>query len=166
MNRSRAIAPFIQHRPPMKWTNRALALLGVSTDDDVARELARLSVDADPVRRQTLEGLLTALTTFGQMQYGRGIAADREAAAALHASEDLHFIEVYVNAPLALCEKRDPKGLYARARAGELTGLTGVGAPYEPPSQPDVLLGAGEETVESEVQRVLEALIARGLIPF
>jgi bifunctional enzyme CysN/CysC len=92
-------------------------------------------------------------------------AADRESAAALHAADDLHFIEVYVDAPLAVCEERDPKGLYARARAGELTGLTGVGAPYEPPSQADVVLGAAEETVESEVERVLEALLARGLIP-
>jgi bifunctional enzyme CysN/CysC len=92
-------------------------------------------------------------------------AADREAAAALHASDDLHFIEVYVDAPLAVCEQRDPKGLYARARAGELAGLTGVGAPYEPPSRADVVLGSGEETVESEVERVMDALTALGLLP-
>ena len=79
-------------------------------------------------------------------------------------SDDLQFIEVYVDAPLAVCEQRDPKGLYARARAGELAGLTGVGAPYEPPSRADVVLGSGEETVESEVERVMDALIARGLI--
>jgi bifunctional enzyme CysN/CysC len=91
-------------------------------------------------------------------------AADREAAAALHESDQLHFIEVFVNAPLELCEQRDPKGLYARARAGELAGLTGVGAPYEAPSEPDLVLGAGEETIESEVERVLDMLIARGLM--
>jgi bifunctional enzyme CysN/CysC len=91
-------------------------------------------------------------------------AADREAAASLHAADDLHFIEIFVNAPLALCEERDPKGLYARARAGELAGLTGVGAPYEAPAQPDLVLDACRETVDGEVERVLEVLAARGLI--
>src|SRR5271166_1635624 len=93
-------------------------------------------------------------------------AADREAAAALHAADDLQFIEIFVNAPLELCEERDPKGLYARARAGELAGLTGVGAPYEPPSRPDLVLGENRETVEREVERVIDLLAARGLIPF
>jgi len=92
-------------------------------------------------------------------------AADREAAASLHAAEQLHFIEIFVDAPLELCEQRDPKGLYARARAGELAGLTGVGAPYEQPSKPDLVLGTREETVEREVERVLELLIARRLYP-
>ena len=91
-------------------------------------------------------------------------AADREAAAALHAADELDFIEIFVDAPLELCEERDPKGLYARARAGELAGMTGVGAPYEAPSAPDLVLGTLEETVEREVERVLELLVARGLI--
>jgi bifunctional enzyme CysN/CysC len=109
--------------------------------------------------------LLAEAGTIALVSLVSPYAADRKSAAALHASDDLHFIEVYVDAPLAVCEQRDPKGLYARARAGELTGLTGVGAPYEPPSEPDVVLGAGEETVESEVERVLQALVARGLMP-
>jgi adenylyl-sulfate kinase len=87
--------------------------------------------------------------------------ADREAAAALHAADELHFIEIFVDAPLELCEQRDPKGLYARARAGELPGLTGVGAPYEAPSQPDLVLRSGEESVEGAVERVLQALAIR-----
>jgi bifunctional enzyme CysN/CysC len=90
--------------------------------------------------------------------------ADREAAAALHASDELEFLEVFVDAPLELCEKRDPKGLYARARAGELSGLTGVGAPYEPPAEPDLVLGTLDETVERGVERVLELLAQRGLL--
>jgi len=93
-------------------------------------------------------------------------AADRRAAATLHVEDELDFIEVHVDAPLELCEERDPKGLYARARAGELAGLTGVGAPYEPPVEPDLVLGAGRETVEREVERVIDLLAARGLIPF
>jgi bifunctional enzyme CysN/CysC len=91
-------------------------------------------------------------------------AADRQAAAALHATDDLGFLEIFVDAPLELCEQRDPKGLYARARSGELAGMTGVGAPYEAPAEPDLTLGSFEETVEQEVERVLELLAARGLI--
>ncbi len=91
-------------------------------------------------------------------------AADRELAASLHAAEDLHFIEVFVSTPLERCQERDPKGLYARARAGELPGLTGVGAPYEAPTEPDVVIGACEEDVQVAVDRVLEALAARGLV--
>jgi bifunctional enzyme CysN/CysC len=91
-------------------------------------------------------------------------AADRDAAAALHAADGLTFIEVFVDAPLELCEERDPKGLYARARAGELEGLTGVGAPYEPPATPDLVLGSNRESVEDEVEQVLALLAARGLL--
>jgi len=91
-------------------------------------------------------------------------AADRQAAAALHAADDLGFLEIFVDAPLELCEQRDPKGLYARARSGELAGLTGVGAPYEAPAEPDLVLGSREETVEEEVERVMDLLVARGLI--
>jgi bifunctional enzyme CysN/CysC len=90
-------------------------------------------------------------------------AADRELAAALHAAEDLHFVEVFVSTPLERCEQRDPKGLYARARAGELPGMTGVDAPYEPPTQPDVVLHTCEEALEAAVDRVLDALAARGV---
>jgi adenylyl-sulfate kinase len=91
-------------------------------------------------------------------------AADRETAAALHEADDLQFIEVFVDAPLELCEQRDPKGLYARARAGELAGLTGVGAPYEAPANPDLVLGSDGETVEEEVARVMDLLAARKLL--
>jgi bifunctional enzyme CysN/CysC len=89
--------------------------------------------------------------------------ADREFAAKLHAEQELQFVEIFVDAPLELCEKRDPKGLYARARAGELSGLTGVGAPYERPADPDLVLRTREESVERGVERVLELLAARGI---
>jgi bifunctional enzyme CysN/CysC len=90
-------------------------------------------------------------------------AADRELAAALHAAEDLRFLEVFVSAPLEQCEERDPKGLYARARAGELPGMTGVGAPYEEPTQPDLVLRTCEEGIVTAVERVLQALGAGSL---
>jgi bifunctional enzyme CysN/CysC len=91
-------------------------------------------------------------------------AVDREFAATLHRDAELEFIEIFVDAPLELCEKRDPKGLYARARAGELSGLTGVGAPYERPADPDLILGTLDESVERGVERVLELLAARGIV--
>jgi bifunctional enzyme CysN/CysC len=90
-------------------------------------------------------------------------AADRDAAAFLHTVDDLQFIEIFVDVPLEVCEQRDPKGLYARARAGELAGLTGVSAPYEAPAKPDLVLGAAGESVDAEVGRVLELLAVRGL---
>jgi adenylyl-sulfate kinase len=88
-------------------------------------------------------------------------ARDREQAIEVHAAADLLFLEVFVDAPLSLCERRDPKGLYARARAGELTSLTGIDAPYEAPSCPDLLLRSGEETVQEAVERVMRVLDGR-----
>lgn len=88
-------------------------------------------------------------------------AQDRETAATLHSAADLPFVEVFVDAPLGLCEQRDPKGLYARARAGELAGLTGVDAPYEEPSNPALVLRSGEESVETAVERVIQTLAIR-----
>jgi bifunctional enzyme CysN/CysC len=90
---------------------------------------------------------------------------DREIASGLHAAQELHFIEVFVDAPLEICEERDPKGLYARARAGEITGMTGVDAPYQPPAQPDLVLRSSAESVEDAVERVLQTLAARLLHP-
>jgi adenylyl-sulfate kinase len=92
-------------------------------------------------------------------------AADREAAAALHAAADLTFVEVFVDAPLDLCRQRDPKGLYARAYAGELCDMTGVGSPYERPARPDLVLSSGEETVPVAVERVMQLLAVRALYP-
>jgi bifunctional enzyme CysN/CysC len=90
-------------------------------------------------------------------------ADDRRAAAAMHAADGLDFIEIFVDTPLEVCEQRDPKGLYVRARAGELADLTGVGAPYEAPEQPDLVLGTCEGSVDSEADRVLDLLAGRGL---
>ncbi len=87
-------------------------------------------------------------------------ARDREQAASLHAAVDLPFVEVFVDTPLALCEERDPKGLYARARAGDLKGMTGVDAPYEPPANPDLVLHSGLESIEDAVAKVGATLLA------
>ena len=83
--------------------------------------------------------------------------ADREAARAVHAHRGIAFREVHVATSLAECERRDPKGLYARARAGELDGLTGVGAPYEAPESPDLRV-VPDEPLDAAVDRVLALL--------
>ena len=71
------------------------------------------------------------------------------------------FVEIYVNAPLAVCERRDVKGLYRRARAGEIHGFTGVDDPYEAPLQAEVECRTDLETVEASVQKILLYLEAR-----
>jgi adenylyl-sulfate kinase len=68
------------------------------------------------------------------------------------------FLEVYVNAPLEVCEERDPKGLYARARAGELKNFTGISAPYEPPAKPEIELNTNELSVTECVGIILKRL--------
>ncbi len=71
---------------------------------------------------------------------------------------DDQFIEVFVNAPIEVCEKRDPKGLYAKARANEIKEFTGISAPYEPPTKPEIELRTGESSVAESVGRILEYL--------
>ena len=70
---------------------------------------------------------------------------------------DADFIEVFVDTPLEICEQRDPKGLYAKARAGELKGFTGIDAPYESPSNPEVHLD-GSAPVEQLAEQVIKYL--------
>ena len=73
-----------------------------------------------------------------------------------------HFVEVFANAPLAVCEGRDPKGMYRRARAGEIKGFTGIDDPYETPLAPEVECHTDCETVEESVAKVLRVLETYG----
>ena len=75
------------------------------------------------------------------------------------------FIEVLVDCPLEVCEERDVKGLYKKARAGEIPEFTGISAPYEAPEAPEIVLPSAEKTVEESVETVLMALRERGVIP-
>jgi bifunctional enzyme CysN/CysC len=70
--------------------------------------------------------------------------ADRDRVRHAHRKTDLSFVEVFVDTPLDVCEQRDPKGLYAKARAGEITGMTGIDDPYEVPEHPDLRLVPGD----------------------
>jgi len=79
-----------------------------------------------------------------------------ERALARRVAPEGRFLEVYLNAPLAVCEKRDPKGLYARARTGELKQFTGISAPYEPPEHPDLELRTDRLTVTQCVDLLLD----------
>ncbi|HOJ32752.1 MAG TPA: adenylyl-sulfate kinase [Candidatus Hydrogenedentes bacterium] len=87
---------------------------------------------------------------------------DRAKARAIAGTEN--FIEAYVKCSLEECERRDPKGLYAKARAGKIPEFTGVSAPYEPPENPELVLDTDLETVEESTQKVLDFLKNRGII--
>lgn len=91
--------------------------------------------------------------------------AIREEARALVEGDGSEFIEVYVATPAEVCETRDVKGMWAKARAGELRGFTGVDDPYEPPLRPEVVCHTQNETVEESVAKVLHALECRGCVP-
>jgi adenylyl-sulfate kinase len=121
--------------------------LGFSRDDrranvDRVGQMARLFADAGTVA-------LVALVS----PYARC----REKVRELHERDGLAFLEVYVNTPVEECARRDSKGLYARARDGQLTGLTGVDAPYEPPLAPDVELTPQMDS-QTAAAAVLEVL--------
>ena len=124
-------------------------------EDARTRERAPHRARRKPARRVGHDRARQPRQPLRRRPRARGGAARRRTSSA--------FLEVFVGAPLELCEQRDPKGLYARARSGELAGLTGVGAPYEAPTAPDLVLGAPEEAIEAAVERVLEALTARGV---
>jgi bifunctional enzyme CysN/CysC len=83
---------------------------------------------------------------------------DRDRARQLHDEAGLRFVEVFVDTPIELCEARDPKGLYARARAGEITGFTGIDDPYEEPVRPELVLRPGDGDPAAMAARVVALL--------
>ena len=90
--------------------------------------------------------------------------ADRDAARTIHDEAGIAFIEVFVDTPIEECEKRDPKGLYKKARAGEIKGFTGIDDPYEAPANAELVLNTVGKTVNESVQEVLDYLKQRELI--
>jgi bifunctional enzyme CysN/CysC len=91
--------------------------------------------------------------------------AGRDHARALHETAGLEFVEVFVDTPIEVCEQRDPKGLYAKARAGEITGFTGIDDPYEEPLAPDLVLPGGAVAPRDAALEIVAALVARGVLP-
>ena len=128
--------------------------LGFSADDraeNIRRigEVAKLFTDAGVI----------ALTSFISPY-----RADRDAARALHEADNLRFIEIFVDAPLEVCESRDVKGLYKKARAGEIKGFTGIDDPYEAPEAAELVLRTGEQSIDDSVRQVLDYLETEGVL--
>jgi adenylyl-sulfate kinase len=110
-------------------------------------EVARLFVDAG----------LIVLTAFISP-----LRADRD-----RARQIVHpgrFIEIYVECPLEICERRDPKGLYQKARQGTVKDFTGISSPYEPPVKPELILHSGQDPVEVSAQKTIDYLNENGIL--
>ncbi|MEY4718814.1 MAG: hypothetical protein RL563_1432 [Pseudomonadota bacterium] len=126
--------------------------LGFSNDD--RRENIRRIAEA---AKLMMESGVIAITAFISP-----FRHDRQLAKELFPEGD--FIEVYCAAPLAVCESRDVKGLYARARAGEVKEFTGITSPYEAPVNPDLVVDTGTQMLQDCVDQVLALLRTRGLV--
>jgi adenylylsulfate kinase len=111
-------------------------------------ELAKLFLDAGVI-------VLTAFVS--------PFRADRDKARALVSTGD--FIEIHCAADLSVCEERDTKGLYAKARAGEIKEFTGISSPYEAPEQPELNVNTGNSSLDSCVDQVVRYLIDKKIIP-
>ncbi|MCZ6829362.1 MAG: adenylyl-sulfate kinase [Gammaproteobacteria bacterium] len=90
--------------------------------------------------------------------------ADRDQVRALHEEAGMDFIEIFVDCSLEAAESRDPKGLYKKARAGEIKNFTGIDDPYEEPNNPEIHLHSDQQSLEEEVNAILAALKERGII--
>ncbi len=132
--------------------NRNLGFSAQDRTENIRRigEVAKLFVDSGVI----------ALSSFISPY-----AADRDQVRALHEAAGMEFIEVYVDCPLADAEARDPKGLYKKARAGEIRNFTGIDDPYEPPASPELHLHSERQTLDDEVGDILALLRQRGIIP-
>jgi len=136
--------------------NKNLGFSAEDREENIRRigEVAKLFADA---------GLIT-LTSFIS-PYAR----DRDQVRRLHEQAALPFIEVFVNTPIGVCEQRDPKGLYKKARAalaqGKGMGFTGVDDPYEAPPKPEIAISAEKITPQEAAAVVIEYLESRGIVP-
>lgn len=90
--------------------------------------------------------------------------ADRDQVRALHEAAGMDFIEIFVDCSLQAAEGRDPKGLYKKARAGEIKNFTGIDDPYEAPVKPEIHLHSDQQTLQEEIQQILSVLRERGII--
>ncbi|GAB0149508.1 MULTISPECIES: sulfate adenylyltransferase subunit CysN [Marichromatium] len=129
--------------------NRDLGFTAEDRVENIRRvaEVARLMVEA---------GLIVCVSFISPFRSERRLARER--------LDDGEFLEVFVDADLDTCEARDPKGLYKKARAGEIPNFTGIGSPYEPPEAPELRLDANGSDPETLAEQVVELLAARGVI--
>jgi bifunctional enzyme CysN/CysC len=123
------------------------------TDEDRVENIRRVAEVAKLMVEAGLIVIVSFISPFrSERRLARGLVGEDE------------FLEIYVDTPLDICEARDPKGLYKLARAGKLPNLTGIGSPYEPPAQPELVLAAGREPPDVLAGEVLTALRQRGII--
>ena len=129
--------------------NRDLGFTDADRVENIRRvaEVSKLMVEA---------GLITLVSFISPFR------AERELARNL--MEEGEFIEIFVNTPLSVAETRDPKGLYKKARAGNLKNFTGIDSPYEAPENPEIEINTAEMSVEDAAERVIKGLIERGII--
>jgi len=132
--------------------NKNLGFSAADREENIRRigEVAKLFADA---------GVIT-LTAFIS-PYRK----DRDVVRELHVKAGVPFIEVFMNTPIETCEQRDPKGLYKKARAGELKGFTGIDDPYEAPASAEVTIDATATTPEQAAGIVLDYLRKQGILP-
>jgi len=128
--------------------NRDLGFTDADRVENIRRviETARLMADA---------GLIVLVSFISPFRAERQLARER-----LEAGE---FMEIFVDTPLAECERRDPKGLYRKARNGMLRNFTGIDSAYEPPQAPDIHIRTAEMTIEQEIDFVIDAMRQRGI---
>jgi adenylylsulfate kinase len=131
--------------------NRNLGFSAADREENIRRigEVAKLFADAG----------LIAMTSFIS-PYRK----DRDLVRALHAKDKLPFVEIHMATPIETCEQRDPKGLYKKARAGELKGFTGIDDPYEAPLQPELVIDATTTTPQAAAALVFAYLQQAGII--
>ena len=121
-------------------------------------------LDGDLVRENLTKGLgFSLLTRNGVIVLVSAISPYREVREQVKQKIG-DFVEVYVSTPLEVCEQRDVKGLYKRARAGQIKQFTGIDDPYEPPLNPEVNCETQQETVEQSAQHVLDCLKSLGYL--
>jgi bifunctional enzyme CysN/CysC len=148
----------------------------------VARGRAAYCLDGDEIRRELCRDLgfdresraenVRRVAHIGRILADAGVvaivalvspfAADRRRARELHKEIGIEFVEVFIDTPVEVCQTRDPKGLYAKARRGELSGLTGAGGSYETPENPEIRLTPGP--TDASVARVCDVLACVGVI--
>jgi bifunctional enzyme CysN/CysC len=122
------------------------------TDEDRAENIRRMAEVACLFADSGLVAVVPIISPF---------IVSRAHARKIHEDRNLKFIEVHVATPLDECERRDTKGLYAKVRSGDMTGLSGVDSPYEAPKSPDVVVGANSESLQQSVAMIMAKLLVR-----
>jgi len=132
--------------------NKNLGFSAEDREENIRRisEVAKLFADA---------GVITMTSFISPYR------KDRDNARHLHEQAGLPFIEVYLATPIEVCEQRDPKGLYKKARAGEIRNFTGIDDPYEPPLRPELTFNAAKISPQQAAAQLIEYLIAHGILP-